>query len=47
VSGAQTQQSSFLINGADSNDIALNTPVFGGAGPNLDAIDQFNLIEGR
>jgi Carboxypeptidase regulatory-like domain len=43
VSGAQTQQSSFLINGADSNDIALNTLVIA---PNLDAIDQFNLIDG-
>ncbi len=43
VSGAQTQQSSFLINGADSNDIALNTLVIA---PNLDALDQFNLIEG-
>jgi hypothetical protein len=46
VSGAQAQQSSYLINGADSNDISLNTPVFGGSGPNLDAIDQFNLIDG-
>ncbi len=43
VSGAQTQQSSYLINGADSNDIALNTLV---VVPNLDAIDQFNLIDG-
>jgi len=43
VSGSQTQQSSFLINGADSNDIALNTLVIV---PNLDAIDQFNLITG-
>jgi hypothetical protein len=43
VSGAQTQQSEFLINGADSNDIALNTLAIA---PNLDAIDQFNLIEG-
>jgi hypothetical protein len=43
VSGAQTQQSSFLINGADTNDLALNTLTFS---PNLDAIDQFNLIEG-
>ncbi len=43
VSGAQTQQSSYLINGADSNDISLNTLVIV---PNLDAIDQFNLIEG-
>ncbi|WP_109485854.1 TonB-dependent receptor [Occallatibacter savannae] len=46
VSGSQAQQSSYLINGADSNDIALNTPVFGGSGPNLDALDQFNLIDG-
>jgi hypothetical protein len=43
VSGAETQQSEFLINGADSNDIALNTLAIS---PNLDAIDQFNLIEG-
>lgn len=43
VSGAQTQQSEYLINGADSNDIALNTLA---VVPNLDAIDQFNLIEG-
>jgi hypothetical protein len=43
VSGSQTQQSEFLINGADSNDIALNTLAIA---PNLDAIDQFNLIDG-
>jgi hypothetical protein len=43
VSGAETQQSSFLINGADTNDIALNSVALT---PNLDAIDQFNLIEG-
>lgn len=43
VSGAQTQQSSFLINGADSNDIALNTIVLQ---PNIDALDQFDLITG-
>jgi hypothetical protein len=43
VSGGQTQQSAFLINGADTNDIALNTLVIT---PNLDALDQFNLIEG-
>jgi len=42
-SGSQSQQSSFLINGADSNDISLNTLAFS---PNLDAIDQFNLITG-
>jgi hypothetical protein len=41
--GAQTQQSEYLINGADTNDIALNTVVFS---PNLDAIDEFNLITG-
>jgi len=43
VSGGQTQQSEFLINGADTNDIALNTLVIS---PNIDAIDQFNLIDG-
>jgi hypothetical protein len=43
VSGAQTQQSEYLVNGADTNDIALNTLAFA---PNLDAIDQFNLIDG-
>ncbi|HEY4356535.1 MAG TPA: carboxypeptidase regulatory-like domain-containing protein [Acidobacteriaceae bacterium] len=43
VSGAQSQQSEFLVNGADTNDIALNTLAFS---PNLDAIDQFNLIDG-
>ena len=43
VSGGQTQQSEYLINGADSNDIALNTLALS---PNLDAIDQFNLIDG-
>lgn len=43
VSGAQTQQSEYLINGADTNDIALNTLAIA---PNLDALDQFNLIDG-
>jgi hypothetical protein len=43
VSGAQTQQSEYLINGADSNDIALNTLAIA---PNLDAIAEFNLIQG-
>ena len=43
VSGGQTQQSEYLINGADTNDISLNTLVLA---PNLDAIDQFNLIDG-
>ena len=43
VSGAETQQSEYLINGADSADIALNSLA---VSPNLDAIDQFNLIDG-
>ncbi|ADW70659.1 TonB-dependent receptor [Granulicella tundricola] len=43
VNGSQTQQSSYLINGADSNDIALNTI---GIQPNLDALAQFNLVTG-
>ena len=43
ISGGQTQQGEFLINGADANDIALNTLVYT---PNLDAIDQFALIDG-
>ncbi len=43
ASGSQTQQSEYLINGADTNDLALNTLTYT---PNLDAIDQFNLIEG-
>ncbi|HEX5284030.1 MAG TPA: carboxypeptidase regulatory-like domain-containing protein [Bryocella sp.] len=43
VNGSQAQQSEYMINGADTNDIALNTIVLT---PNLDAIDQFNLIDG-
>jgi hypothetical protein len=43
VSGSQTQQSEYTVNGADDNDIALNTIVIN---PILDAIDQFNLIDG-
>ena len=43
VSGAQSQQAEYIINGADTNDIALNDIVFT---PSLDAIDQFNLISG-
>src|SRR2546426_9305284 len=41
VNGSQTQQSNYLINGTDSNDIALNTPGFI---PSADAIAEFNLI---
>ncbi len=42
-SGSQSQQSAFLINGADVNDIALNTLALS---PNIDALQQFNLITG-
>ena len=43
VSGAETQQSEFLINGADTNDIALNSQVLN---PILDAVGEFNMIDG-
>lgn len=43
VNGSQSQQSSYLINGADSNDLPLNTISFT---PNLDALEQFNLVTG-
>ncbi len=43
VNGAQPQQSSYIINGADSNDLPLNTIAIQ---PNIDAIQQFNLITG-
>jgi len=43
VSGSQQTQSAFSINGADTNDIALNTQVLS---PILDALSQFNLIDG-
>ena len=42
VNGAQAQQSSYLINGQDSNDIVLNSPLII---PSPDAIEQFNLID--
>ena len=41
VNGSQSTQSNYLINGTDSNDIALNTPGFL---PSPDAIQEFNLI---
>jgi hypothetical protein len=41
--GAQSQQSSFLINGADVNDLAINTI---GLSPVLDAVAEFNLVTG-
>jgi hypothetical protein len=43
VSGSQQQQSEYLINGADTNDIALNTQMIT---PILDALSEFNLIDG-
>src|SRR5579864_7075 len=41
TSGAETQQNNFLINGTDSNDISLNTPL---VIPSPDAIGEFNLV---
>lgn len=43
VNGSQTQQSAYIINGADSNDLPLNTI---GIQPNIDALQQFNLVTG-
>ena len=43
VNGSQTQQSSYLINGADSNDLPLNTVAIN---PNIDALQEFNLVTG-
>ena len=43
ANGAQSQQSSYLINGADTNDLPLNTISYT---PSIDAIDQFNLVTG-
>ena len=41
TNGAETQQNSFLINGTDSNDTELNTPL---VIPSPDAIGEFNLV---
>ena len=41
TNGSQSQQNSFLINGTDSNDITLNTPL---ATPSPDAIAEFRLV---
>jgi hypothetical protein len=43
ANGSQSQQASYLINGADSNDLPLTTIVFQ---PNIDALQEFNLITG-
>ncbi len=42
TNGSESQQNSFLINGADSMDLALNAPLII---PSPDAIGEFNLIE--
>ena len=41
TNGSESQQNSFLINGADSMDIRLNTPLII---PSPDAIGEFNFI---
>jgi hypothetical protein len=43
VSGSQAQQSEYMLNGADDNDISLNTKILT---PILDAVGEFNLIDG-
>ncbi len=42
TNGSQSQQNSFLINGADSIDLPLNSPLII---PSPDAIGEFNLID--
>jgi hypothetical protein len=41
TNGAQSQQNSFLINGQDSNDLPLNTPLIV---PSPDAIGEFSMV---
>jgi len=41
ASGAETQQNSFLVNGTDTNDATLNTPL---VIPSPDAIGEFDLV---
>jgi len=41
TNGSETQSNSFLINGTDSNDVAINTPL---VVPSPDAIGEFNLV---
>jgi hypothetical protein len=41
TNGAQSQQNSFLINGQDSNDLPLNTPLII---PSPDAIAEFSMV---
>jgi hypothetical protein len=42
TNGSESQQNSFLINGADSMDLRLNTPL---VTPSADSIAEFNLID--
>jgi hypothetical protein len=41
ANGSQSNQSSYLINGVDSNDLPLNTVVII---PSVDALEEFNII---
>ena len=41
ANGSQSNQSSYLINGVDSNDLPLNTAVIV---PSVDALQEFNII---
>jgi hypothetical protein len=41
ANGSQSNQSSYLINGVDSNDLPLNTAVII---PSVDALEEFNII---
>jgi hypothetical protein len=41
TNGSETQQNSYLINGTDSNDISLNTPL---VIPSPDAIGEFRMV---
>src|SRR5712692_295313 len=41
TNGSQTQQNSYLINGTDSNDLPLNSPI---VIPSPDAIAEFRLV---
>jgi hypothetical protein len=41
TNGSETQQNSFLINGTDSNDTSLNTPL---VVPSPDAIGEFSMV---
>ncbi|HEY6943512.1 MAG TPA: carboxypeptidase-like regulatory domain-containing protein [Candidatus Acidoferrum sp.] len=43
TNGSQSQQNSFLVNGTDTNDIALNTPLII---PSPDAIAEFRMVTG-